>query len=203
MDLGTGGVRQSNINALGDVAANDIHKYSIDNSTKNFFEAARLLPSNLAVVVNALGKRLPEEDTFIAVEDFSIEHKKDYNNVQVYRYIMDEYGLLVGKLMAVYDECDSSGTNITFNTLGTVRLAYLKARGECMASNPQLTMIEVVRMFSDEIFEKVEQRLLTNVVSSANILESMESVHLSLQVIMIDAFIRCKILEHPTQNAVT
>jgi hypothetical protein len=174
---------------------------TIDNSTKNFFGDAVLLPSTLASVVNILGKRLSSGDTFVYIDDFSIEHKKDFNNVRAYRDIMDEYGLLVGKLTAVYNECDEAGTNITFNTLSNIRLHYLKVKKELTTLHPKLPAIEVVRMFSDEIFERVEQRLLEDLKRSSNIAETIESVHLSIQVIMIDAFIKCKILENPIENA--
>lgn len=175
----------------------------IDNSTKNFFAEAVSLPSTLASVVNILGKRLASENTFEYIDDFSIDHKKEHNNVQAYRLIMDEYGLLVGKLTAVYNECDAAGTNITFNTLSNIRLHYMKVRKELVKLHPDLPLIEVVRLHADEIFEKVEARLLADVIRSSNIAEPLESVHLSLQVVMIDAFIKCKILENPTENAAT
>jgi hypothetical protein len=198
MSLLNNGTTQSHIQAEGDVVGRD--KYTVDNSTKNFFEIATALTSTLATVVNALGKKMPEEDGYVFVTDFSVEHKKDHNNVQVYRYIMDDYGLFTGKLAVVYATLDAEGTDITFNTLNNIRLHYVKVRSEYMIAHPQLSLIEVVRMYADKIFAEVEQRLLTNVVSSTNLASPIESVQLSVQVVMIDAFIKCKILEHPTQN---
>lgn len=175
-----------------------------DNTINNsFFEAAKTITSTLANVVNALGKAMPEEDTYLSVPDFSVEHKKNYNNVRIYRLIMDEYGLFTGKLAVVYATLDAEGTDITFNTLNNVRLQYTKVRHSYMLAHPDLTVIEVVRMYADKIFEDVEQRLLTNVISSANLVAPIESVQLSIQVVMIDAFVKCKILENPHQDATT
>jgi len=182
------------------VVGNDNH---IDNSTKNYFADVMALPSTLAKVINILGRRLATGGDAEDLIKFSIEHKKEYNNVQVYRAIMDEYGLFVGKLAAVYDECDAEGTNITSNTLSNIKLEYLKVRGGLVAMNPEMTVIEAVRRYADEIFVEVEQRLLANVVRSSNIAESMEAVHLSLQVVMIDAFIKCQILEKPSPDVAT
>jgi hypothetical protein len=206
MSLITKGTSQSNIHASGDVAGRDVTKVDklnivVDNSTRNIYEAVKTLSSTLATVVNALGKILPEADVFVEIDEFSIEHKKDHNNVKEYRDIMDEYGPLTGKLAVVYSECEAEGTAITFNTLSNIRLQYLRVRKEFRALYPELTVIEVVRLHSDEIFERVEQRLLANVISSTNITAPIESVHLSLQVVMIDAFIKCKILEHPSNHA--
>lgn len=173
-----------------------------DNTINNaFFEAAKTITSTLAYVVNALGRAMPEENVYSSVPDFSVEHKKDHNNVRVYRLIMDEYGLFTGKLAVVYATLDAEGTDITFNTLNNIRLQYTQVRHAYMMLHPELSVIEVVRMYADKIFGDVEQRLLTNVIGSANLVAPIESVQLSVQVVMIDAFVKCKILENPNQYA--
>jgi hypothetical protein len=171
---------------------------SIITNNTNFFEAAKVLPSNLASIVNVLGKRLLDDGGDSVYLGFSIQGKISHNNVKSYKYIMDEYGIFVGKLTAVYDEFDAGGTNVTRNTLANIRLIYLKIRSKYTEVNTDKELMDVVREFADEIFSKVEEQLLTIIQKSANINESYESIHLSLQVIMIDAFIKCQILERPS-----
>lgn len=171
---------------------------SIITNNTNFFEAAKVLPSNLASIVNVLGKRLLDDDGDSVYIEFSIEGKIKHNDVRAYKYIMDEYGIFVGKLTVVYDEFDAGGTNVTRNTFANIRLIYLKVRSKYTLLYPQRELIDIVREFADEIFSKVEEQLLNIIHNSPNIEETQESVHLSLQVIMIDAFIKCQILERPT-----
>lgn len=58
-------------------------------------------------------------------------------------------------------------------------------------------VIDVIRESADSIIDKVESTLLNEIRTSTNIEVSIDAINLSLQIVLIDAFIRCKILEEP------
>ncbi|MNT78211.1 hypothetical protein D3C72_2174240 [compost metagenome] len=70
-----------------------------------------------------------------------------------------------------------------------------------MQKNKGVDELYIIRKHADEIIEAVERNMLSEIRKSSNIESSSEAINLSLQVILIDAFIRCKILEEPIKNA--
>src|SRR5690606_36611659 len=103
----------------------------------------------------------------------------------------------VGKLVSIYKEFDSQGTNETHIVLENIKLAYIKVKTELLMNNLGRPEIDIIREYSDNIVDKVESTLLIEIKTSSNIEVSTESINLSLQIVLIDAFIRCKILEEP------
>ena len=150
-------------------------------------------------MVNVLGKRLACEEEYEDINAFKIEDKISHNNVQAYRGIINEYSVYSGKLSIIYSEGDKEGVLLSFNTLSNIKHHYLKAKGEMLLRHPGRTDIEIVREKADEIFKMVEEKLFAEIVNSSNINASRDTINVSLQVVMVDAFIRCQILEHPSK----
>ncbi|GAB2458184.1 hypothetical protein GCM10011375_07290 [Hymenobacter qilianensis] len=164
----------------------------------NILKESRNITSNLSKLINILGKRLADNNpTKQENEPFTIEKKIAYNNVKKYKPIIDEYGLFVGKLSAIYKEHDQQNTNMTYFTLANIRQHYLKVKGDIISANPGQDELSIIQTHADSIFSEVEKRLLNEINKSSNITEPYEIINVSLLVIMIDAFMRCKILEEP------
>jgi hypothetical protein len=166
----------------------------------NIYQESKTISSNFSHIINILGSQLVEDESTQLSEPPDIEEKILHNNVIYYRGIIDEYGIFVGKLTAIYNEFDTVGTNKTNNTLSNIRLQYLKVKAELWAKFPNKKPLEIIRENADFIFQEVEKRLLNEIKVSSNITESYDAINVSLQVIMIDAFFRCKILENPKTN---
>lgn len=166
----------------------------------NIYQESKTISSNFSHIINILGSQLVEDENTQLSEAPGIEEKIHHNNVVFYREIIDEYGIFVGKLTAIYNEFDTQGTDKTNNTLSNVRLQYLKVKAELRAKSPNRPPLELIRENADFIFSEVEKKLLAEIKSSSNITESYDAINVSLQVIMIDAFFRCKILENPKAN---
>ena len=79
-----------------------------------------------------------------------------------------------------------------------IKLAYLKQKSKLVSQDTAQSEIEIVRKSADVIIKSVEKALLAEVRGSSNIEVTSESINVSLQIVLIDAFIRCKILEEPT-----
>ena len=163
----------------------------------NYSEPKQL--SILAEIINVLGSIIyndieEEEDK---TDVFKIEAKILYNNVIDFRPLLDEYKIFIGKLSSIYQEFDSQGTNKTHKVLSNIRYHYLKVKAEFNASSQGKPEIDVIRENADAIIQKVEERLREEINRAINITESVETINISLLVVIIDAFIKCKILEEP------
>jgi hypothetical protein len=173
------------------------HNIDADNV---FINSIPKISSDLTAVVNALGKKLffpdIESDNEITTP-FDPEKKIQYNNVIKFKAIIQNYKSYVGKLSSIYKEFDTQGTNKTHIVLENIKLAYIKEKAALLARNEGKQEIDVIRAAADNIIDNVEDTLLIEIKTSSNIETSSETINLSLQIVLIDAFIRCKILEEP------
>lgn len=165
-----------------------------------FIETLPKISSDLTAIVNILGKRLfmtdgvEEKDVTAA---FDPNAKIEYNNVIKFKIILENYKMYVGKLTTIYGEFDNQGSNVTRIVLENIKLAYLKEKADQVSRNPGKDEITVIRENADAIIENVESALANQIRTSSNIETSSDTINISLQIILIDAFIRCKILEEP------
>ncbi|MVN92037.1 ABC-three component system protein [Mucilaginibacter aquatilis] len=168
----------------------------------NIVEQSAKITSNFSEIINILGEQLGVNDSADSLPSspFSPEDKISYNNVTTYKEIIDEFKVFVGKLSMIYNEYDKQGLNTTANTLLNIKLTYLKIKSKLLKENPSKNAIDVIRENADGIFLEVENQLFNEIKNSSNITASRDVINISLQVIMIDAFMRCKILEEPIKH---
>lgn len=165
-----------------------------------FINTIPKLTSDLTAVVNALSKKLFFPDTNgdkDLTAPFNPETKITHNNVVKFKVIIENYKSYVGKLSSLYKEFDNQGTSKTHLVLENIKLAYLKEKAKLLQRNNGREVIDVIRESADTLIENVENILLHEIKTSSNIETTAESINLSLQIVLIDAFIRCKILEEP------
>lgn len=173
------------------------HNINANRDVNIYVEQKHL--SLLAAIVNILGKRLyiDSPDDNPNYTSFDIDRKIDYNSIKGYKMIIDEHKIYVGKLSVIYQEFDNEGTNKTQITLSNIRTHYLKTLMEYRAANEDEDTITVVRRYSDQIIQDIEEKLLAEIQKSTNITETVDCINVSLQIIIVDALMRCKILEKP------
>ena len=180
--------------------------HNINANRDIFIDSIPRIASDLTTVVNVLGKKLFDN---IAAEQkevtssFSIEAKIQYNDIVRFKVIIDNYKSFTGKLYTIYKEFDNMGTNKTHIVLENIKLTYLKEKATHLYKNQGLNEINVIRNSADDLIDAVEASLLNEIRRSSNIESSVEFINLSLQVVLIDAFIRCKILEEPPKDVIT
>lgn len=152
--------------------------------------------SILSEIINALGGNLDSNETYNEVsKTFKIQEKLDYNNIRRFKVFIDEYHIHVGKLAVVYSEYEKQGSNKVQNLLRNIRHQYLVVKNKYVAdSDDEITEI---RNHADDIIEEIQNLLMTDVQHSSNIDEPVETVRVSLLIVIIDALIKCKILEEP------
>ena len=142
------------------------------------------LDSNLALIINILAKeKWSDENQSDPENKFEIERKIEHNQLIKAKYLIEEYCLYHGKVDSKYSEFDKFGSNKSASVLAKIKREYIQANG---AETP------------DTIFFNVVEVLKSIVVESANYSEiPIDELELCIDILVVDAFIRCKIMENP------
>ncbi len=142
------------------------------------------LDSNLASVINILSKEKWDSANKIeAVNSFEIERKITHNDLKDTKGLIDEYCHFYGKVDQKYSEFDSMGVNKSNSVLATIKREYLKLKSSGTA---------------DFIFLSVIDKIKNKVLESTNFVEiPIDELELCIDILVVDAFIRCKIFENP------
>lgn len=142
------------------------------------------LESNLAVVINILAKEDWDKSELVAeINSFEIDRKISHNNLNAAKVIIDDYTVHYGRVDKIYTEFDSQGSNKSSSVLSTIRQEYAKAKSNL--TNDQLFFA---------VISKVEEKILN---SSNYTSIPFDELELCINILVVDAFIRCKIFENP------
>jgi len=157
-------------------------------------------PSLLADVINKIAEvDLDELIDEPIINSFSVEDKITYNNVTESSPIIQEYSGYQGKINALYSEFERAGNGRKNSLLRNVKSIYLEAKGKILGVDQTL---ENVRVHADQLIEYVKRRLHELVDASLNNDSSLpyEDVEFAVSIVMVDGFMRCKILEEPKSD---
>lgn len=142
------------------------------------------LELNLTVVINILSKEdWDKKEPVTEINSFEIDRKISHNNLNSAKAIIDDYTVHYGRVDKIYTEFDSQGSNKSSSVLSTIRQEYAKAKSSL--SDDQLFF---------EVISKVEERVLNSSNYSSIPFDELE---LCVNILVVDAFIRCKIFENP------
>ena len=188
------------------IETNDITKYSVENlkEIKRYHELKVLQlisptnilaknPSALNIIIGFIGRNIFEETISDGPNNApDTANKISYNNVIRYKPIIEEYAVYQGKLNKLYEEIEKQGSTKKEYVLLNIKNIYLRERGK-------YTNFEEVKINADNIIENVEKELWGKIEDSNNIILDLpiEAIEISLLVILVDAFMRCNILEEP------
>lgn len=144
--------------------------------------------SNLATIINILAEEdLDFKNTEINTTVFVIEEKINYNNLNGVRELIDDYKIFSVKLDQKYVEFDRGGKNRSTSILQIIRKQYIKVKNE--------------KKDSEEIFYGVVENIIKIIEESANYKKlPFEELEMCVDILVVDAFMRCKIFENPEEN---
>jgi hypothetical protein len=153
-------------------------------------------PSLLNMVITAISEIEldPEEDTSsLSMEAFKIEEKIKHNDIKRNKALIDEYKVFYTKVNSLYQTLEEQGSFKKENLLRNIRRVYLKIKGKYVGNdtNP----MRIIRDNADNIIEDVQDELL--VMAEKKTTGCSEDISFGVTLIMVDAFMRCKILEEP------
>jgi len=148
------------------------------------------MESNLASIINILSKEdLDNIDFEFEINSFEIDRKISFNNLTSAKLIIEDYFIHYGRVDRIYSEFDSSGSNKSKSVLASIRQEYAKAKS---------------KLKDDQLFFEVISKTQEKVINSANYIDiPIEELELCINVLVVDAFIRCKIFENPNNYAAT
>lgn len=140
--------------------------------------------TNIADVINILAKEDFEVFSYsINSRPFLIEKKLVFNNLKSAIAIVNEYKIQHHRIDGVYQTFNLSGKNKSNSILNWIRSSYIK---------------ESINFSNDQLFFQVVDVAIRRVQSSSNyVLIPLEELEMCVNAIIVDAFIRCKIFEHP------
>ena len=192
------------------IITNDVSKYKVSslkimkqNHEKDILkkigttDILNKYPSLLAVVINQISSiDLDNVEILNSTNTYSPSKKIDHNKVIVYKPILEQYKVYHGKLNKIYSEIEKQGSFKKELLLQNINKLYLKAKGEILGED---LSIQKIRENADKLIELVENDLWELYGKSPNAKDSIpfEAVNIGMKIIIVDAFVRCKILEEP------
>lgn len=153
-------------------------------------------PLALSTVINRLGAEpLGNPDIPVPTNAPNIAEKISYNHITAYKFVIEQYSVYQGKLGKIYEEIKAKGTSTKYFLLQNIKAIYLREKGKY--PNP-----DELRANSDNIIESIKNELSKIADNSPNQNKdlSYEAIEFSLFTIIVDAFIRCDILEAPPET---
>ncbi|MGE4414625.1 MAG: ABC-three component system protein [Bacteroidales bacterium] len=164
------------------------------NHESKFLHEQLRNPSLLMLAINAIADASFENDEISdeSLQVFGIQDKISYNNIKRNKYLIEEYGGYYGKINSLYSELESQGSFKKEKLLRNIRTVYLKTKGKYTQGSSD--SIEIIQEKADDIIEDIENVFLSLVADTS---KYKEDISFGISVVLVDAFMRCKILEEP------
>ena len=156
-------------------------------------------PSLLSMVITAISEielDAVEEAASSNMEAFEIEAKINHNDIKRNKALIDEYKVFYKKVNSLYQILEEQGSFKKENLLRNIRSIYIQIKGKYIGNDANPTPI--IRDNADNIIEDVQDKLLIMAEKKTN--NCSEDISFGVSLIMVDAFMRCKILEEPPKE---
>lgn len=141
------------------------------------------LYSNLTVIVNILARENLNQNSNLNIKSFGIDRKITHNSLKASKITIEDYKIHHNRLNKIYREFDEQGANKSLSVLQNVRQEYVQLSSD---------------FSGDELFFKIKDNVIEKIRQSANFLKMpVDELELCVNILLVDAFIRCKIFENP------
>jgi len=153
-------------------------------------------PLALNKVINLIGSKIDEVlDLPDAGNAPNTEAKILFNNIKRYESVIREFAPYQVKLNKIYEIIEKEGSTKKELVLYNIKRIYLQIKSK-------YSTIEEIRNNADIILDKVIETIWDNVEKAPNKLKEFdqETIDFSLMIVIVDAFMRCNILEEPPKT---
>lgn len=150
-------------------------------------------PLALNKVINAIGSKMDEVlDLPETGNAPNTEAKILFNSVKRYESVIREFAPYQVKLNKIYEIIEKEGSTKKELVLHNIKRIYLQISSE-------YKNFEEIRNNADIILDKVIETIWDKVDNAPNTLDGFdqETIDFSLMIVIVDAFMRCNILEEP------
>ncbi|QSV45441.1 ABC-three component system protein [Geobacter benzoatilyticus] len=146
------------------------------------------LESNLSAMITILAKEdWSSDDAAFETIPFDIDNKIEFNDLNHARDIIEEYSLHYPRIARIYADYDREGNNKSLSVLNAIKRFYVAHKA---------------RLSNDALFDKVTECVSERVQESANFVPiPEEELDLCINILVVDAFTRCKIFKNPVGYA--
>jgi hypothetical protein len=142
------------------------------------------LKSDLTTIIVILAKEnLSKIDAEYSLNSFDIERKIEFNNLEASRLLIEDYKIHYQTVDSIYSTYDKMGQNKSLAVLNVFRREYVDNFTNCNGD-------ELYKIITNNIIGKIK-----DTHDFGNL--SNEELILCVDILMVDAFIRCKIFENP------
>ncbi|MDD5089855.1 MAG: SMEK domain-containing protein [Candidatus Wallbacteria bacterium] len=140
--------------------------------------------SNITAIIQLISELDLSSDSAPVPKSFEIEKKIVFNNLVRAAALIEEHKVYVHRIGKIYSEFDQQGKNKSHSVLNGIRRVYIDLDSS---------------LSPDEIFFDVISNVIRKVQESANYQPMpQEELELYVQILVVDAFIRCKIFKNPS-----
>ena len=144
------------------------------------------IESNLASIIKILSKYDWKCGVSFEKIPFDIEAKISYNQLKEARPIIDDYKVNYYRIGKIYSDFDKQGANKSLSILNCIRSFYVEL---CSTYSP------------DQCFSEIIKAVAQKIRSSANYTRMPdEELILCVGILVVDAFVRCKIFKNPSED---
>ncbi|MBR3932441.1 MAG: SMEK domain-containing protein [Clostridia bacterium] len=143
------------------------------------------IDSNLTTIINILNNEdLGNVIDAPVINAFEINKKIEFNQLDLVKDLIDDYKIYYSKLNEKYSEFDKAGVNKSLSVFRVIKKQYVELKST--VSNPH------------ELFGNIIKNIIDIVIESKNYNEMpYEELEMCVCIIVVDAFVRCKIFENP------
>ncbi|KKA07103.1 hypothetical protein VP02_15015 [Pseudomonas ogarae] len=143
-----------------------------------------LAETNLASIINIISEEdLSAVASSGAVDAYNLDDKIELNKLEVAAEIIEDYKVYHPRIEQVYGVFDAAGKSKSKSVLDSLRHTYLK-----------LSMT----FGGDELFFKIVETVVERVQSSGNyVVMPLDELERNVNILVVDAFIRCKVFKEP------
>lgn len=141
------------------------------------------LESNLTTIINLLSKENFSNFGISLLDSFQIEQKIEFNQLLNSKKLIDEFKIHQGAVDRIYSSFDAMGQNKSISVLNKLRKIYLEKQEKASGDT-------LFRLITDNIKEIITTSENYDVIPE-------EELELCVDILAVDAFIRCKIFKNP------
>lgn len=145
------------------------------------------LDSDLTSIINILSKtNLNDIEVTGNINSFQIEKKIKFNHLNLASVLIEDYKIYFTNLDKKYKEFDKMGVNKSIAVLQAMRKIYINAMAKEKYKN------------DDQLFLGIIDEVKEIVLKSSNFFDiPVEELDICVSILVVDAFIRCKIFKNP------
>ena len=144
------------------------------------------IESNITTVIKLLSNENLDIDYAIAPIAFDIDKKIEFNQLSSRKALIAQYNIYQDAVNKIYESFDKMGRNKSLFVLNKIHKIYLE--------NASVKK-------GDELFDSILNDLKNEVANSANCEDlTSDEIDMCADIVVVDAFIRCKIFENPEKQ---